>query len=65
MALLERGSFAIETVHNVNVKANPRVTIEATEAVIARIAELARRAGLDPAEQMKLIEANAEEVQDE
>jgi phage terminase small subunit len=41
------------------------VTIEATEAVIARIAELARRAGLDPAEQMKLIEANAEEVQEE
>jgi hypothetical protein len=33
------------------------VTIEATEAVIAR-------AGLDPAEQMKLIKANAA-VQDE
>ena len=53
----------IQTVHNVNVVQRKEVTIAATEEVIGQIAELARKVGMDPAQQMKLIEGK--EVQND
>jgi hypothetical protein len=54
----------VQTVQNINVIQRKEVTIAATQQVIEQIAELARKVGLDPAHQVKLIEGTAEEVKE-
>ena len=46
LALLDRGGFAIETTHNVNVTHETKVVV-ATEKVLERIRILAEKAGID------------------
>jgi hypothetical protein len=49
LALLDRGGFATETVHHVQVDHQHRHAIEATPKVLERIRQLALAAGLNPA----------------
>jgi hypothetical protein len=69
LALLDRG-FPTETFHHITVQKNtPEMLVIASEKVLARIAELAARAGLDPlaqteAARVKQIEATAEPIAD-
>jgi phage terminase small subunit len=69
LALLDRG-FPTETFHTVRVeRQTPEMLIVASEKVLARIAELAARAGLDPLVQIeaaraKQIEGTAEPIAD-
>ena len=69
LALLDRG-FPAETFHTVLVqKTTPETLVIASEQVLARIAELAARAGLDPLVQIeaaraKQIEGVAEPIAD-
>jgi hypothetical protein len=59
LALLDRGGFAVETVHHVTVERSQEMIVIATDEVIERIRQLAMKAGLDPAKQVKQIEAVA------
>ena len=67
--LLDRG-FPAETFHTVKVeRSTPETLVIASERVLARIAELAARAGLDPGAQVeaaraKQIEGTAEPIAD-
>jgi phage terminase small subunit len=65
LALLDRGGFAIETVHNVKVahEHQHQVTINAEQA-LERIRQLAARAGLDTKMLPPAIDLTAEEVDD-
>jgi hypothetical protein len=59
LALLDRGGFAVETVHHVTVERSQEMIVIATDEVIERIRQLAMKAGLDPDKQVKQIEAVA------
>jgi hypothetical protein len=63
LALLDRGGFAIETVHNVKVEHSHHVAVD-TEKALARIRELAAKAGIK-ALPPPVIDATAEEVEDD
>jgi phage terminase small subunit len=62
LALLDRGGFAPETTHHVQVDHSHRHSVEATPAVLARIAALAEAAGLNPKALPPTIDATAEEI---
>jgi phage terminase small subunit len=62
LALLDRGGFGIETVHNVKVQHSHHVAINAEEA-LARIHKLAAAAGLDAKALPPVIDMKAEEVE--
>jgi hypothetical protein len=53
VALMDRGGFAVETVHHVTVERTPETIVIATAEVIERIRQLALRAGLDPVKQIE------------
>jgi len=63
LALLDRGGFALETVHNVNVTHETKVVV-ATEKVLERIRILAEQAGIDAKALPPTIDLKAEEVED-
>jgi phage terminase small subunit len=65
LALLDRGGFAIETVHNVKVEHEHeyRVTVNAEEA-LERIRQLAARAGMDALKLPPVIDGTCEEIDD-
>jgi hypothetical protein len=54
LALLDRGGFAVETTHTVNINKSPDMIVLATAEVLDRIRLLAAKAGLDPAKQIEL-----------
>jgi phage terminase small subunit len=62
LALMDRGGFAVETVHRVEVDHSHRHSVEATPQVLERIRELALAAGLNPAALPPTIDATAEEA---
>jgi hypothetical protein len=53
LALLDRGGFAVESVHHVTVAHSRETVVIATDEVLRRIAELAAKAGLDPRKQIE------------
>jgi hypothetical protein len=61
LALIDRAGFAVETIHNVKVEHEHRVTLD-PEKALANIRELAARVGVQALPPM--IEATAEEVED-
>src|SRR5262245_11038244 len=62
LALMDRGGFAVETVHRVEVEHDHKHSIRATPEVLERIRQLALAAGLNPAALPPTIEATAEEI---
>jgi len=59
LALMDRGGFAVETVHHVAVEHSTRVVV-ATEEVLERIRALAAKAGLDVAGLPPMIEGTCD-----
>jgi phage terminase small subunit len=62
LALMDRGGFAPETTHHVEVAHSHKHAIEATPAVLERIRQLALAAGLNPQALPPTIDATPEEV---
>jgi hypothetical protein len=62
LALMDRGGFAPETTHHVEVEHSHRHSVEATPQVLERIRELALAAGLNPATLPPTIDATPEEI---
>jgi hypothetical protein len=62
LALLDRGGFAVETVHHVAVEHDHKHSIAATPEVLARIRQLAFAAGLNPAALPQTVDGACEEA---
>lgn len=63
LALLDRGGFAVETVHNIKVEHEQRHVVIATAEVLERITKLAAKAGLDAKALPPMIEAECREIE--
>jgi hypothetical protein len=62
LALMDRGGFAVETVHRVEVEHDHKHSIAATPEVLERIRQLALAAGLNPVALPPTIDATTEEI---
>jgi phage terminase small subunit len=62
LALMDRGGFAPETTHHVEVAHSHKHAIEATPAVLERIRQLALAAGLNPQALPPTIDVTSEEI---